>query len=96
MYRQLEAAPRSQLADERRGRVVGRFCRACGNLYPEYRARHTGKPLYGKDHVASPCSHEGDAFAAGEDWWEPAVEVLPPPEEPAEGGDDDDREEGGS
>lgn len=89
MYRELEAAPQSRLAAARRGRVVGRFCRACGNFYPEYRARHAGKPLYGKDHVASPCSHEGDAFAAGEDWWEPAVEVLPPPPRDEGDGEED-------
>ena len=87
MYRELEAAPRSRLAAERRGRVVGRFCHACGNFYPEQRAHHAGKPIYGKDHVASPCSHEGDAFAPGEDWWEPAVEVLPRPDDDGEGDD---------
>jgi hypothetical protein len=37
----------------------------------------------GRDHIASPCPHEGDRFADGADWWEPAVEVLPPaPEVP--------------
>jgi hypothetical protein len=78
MYRVPEAAPASRIAAERRGPVVGRFCRACGNVYPKFRASHSGKPLYGKDHVASPCSHEGDEFGHGEDWWEAAVEVLPP------------------
>jgi hypothetical protein len=33
--------------------------------------------MYGRDHIASPCTHEGEAFEAGENWWEPAVEVLP-------------------
>jgi len=81
MYRVPEAAPESRLAAERRGAVVGRFCLACGNVYPKFSASHSGKPLYGKDHVAAPCSHEGDEFRHGEDWWEPAVEVLPPPAE---------------
>jgi hypothetical protein len=40
---------------------------------------HSGKPLYGKDHVSSPCAHEGDEFKPGETWWEPAVIVLPAP-----------------
>jgi hypothetical protein len=33
--------------------------------------------MYGRDHIASPCAHEGDLFVPGADWWEPAVEVLP-------------------
>jgi hypothetical protein len=77
-YRNPEAAPQSRIPAERRGRVVGRFCHVCATTYPLHRAAHSGKPLHGKDHVASPCAHEGDAFAAGADWWEPAVEVLPP------------------
>jgi hypothetical protein len=77
-YRNPEAAPASAIAPDRRGQVVGRFCKACWETYPPTRLRHRGKPLHGKDHVASPCAHEGDAFAAGADWWEPAVEVLPP------------------
>lgn len=79
MYRLPPAAPESQIAAERRGKVMGRFCKACGSLYPKFRARHAGKPLYGKDHIAAPCSHEGDDFEAGQEWWEPAVEVLAPP-----------------
>jgi uncharacterized OB-fold protein len=77
VYRAPRPAPASTLPAERRGRVLGRFCRACGSVYPLYAARHKGKPMYGKDHVASPCGHEGDEFVAGEAWWEPAVEPLP-------------------
>ena len=73
--------------EDRRGPVQGRFCFACGSLYPSLRARHTGKPLYGKDHVAAPCTQEGQPFAPGADWWELAVEVLPPPPEPEPEGD---------
>ena len=76
VYRKPGAAPASTLPEERRGRVVGRFCKSCSSIYPRYAGSHKGKPTYGKDHVASPCSHEGDAFVDGEDWWEPAVEVL--------------------
>jgi hypothetical protein len=79
VYRKLDAAPQSALPEPQRGEMVGRFCRACGEIYPPHRARHRGKPVYGKDHVASPCAHEGDAFAPGADWWEPAVEILPAP-----------------
>lgn len=82
VYRNPEAAPAGRIATEQRGRVVGRFCHACGASYPLHRDRHKGKPLYGKDHVASPCAHEGEAFAVGEGWWESAVEVLPPPADP--------------
>jgi hypothetical protein len=56
--------------------VIGRFCKACGEVYPLHRPAHSGKPLYGKDHVASPCPHQGGAFDPGEDWWEDAVEAL--------------------
>ncbi len=85
VYRKLDAAPESAVEPERRGRVVGRFCRACGGLYPLYRARHHDKPALGRDHVASPCTHEGEAFDPGADWWEPAVAILPPPVVAAEG-----------
>ncbi len=86
VYRAPRAAPESALPEERRGLVVGRFCKACGSIYPRYAARHKGKPMYGKDHVASPCSHEGDEFTAGEDWWEPAVELLDEAPAPASDG----------
>jgi hypothetical protein len=33
--------------------------------------------MYGKDHVAAPCAHEGDVFEPGAGWWEAAVLVLP-------------------
>lgn len=84
MYRNPDPAPASRVAEERRGPVLGKFCRVCGTVYPKFRGRHSGKPLNGKDHIASPCSHEGDAFDAGAEWWEPAVEVLPAPAAPAE------------
>jgi len=83
VYRIPEAAPESQIAEERRGPIIGRFCRACGSIYPLHRGRHTGKPVYGKDHIASTCAHEGEPFEAGASWWEPAVDVLPPPPVPA-------------
>lgn len=87
MYRNPEPAPASRVAPERRGPVVGKFCRVCGSVYPKLRGRHAGKPMRGKDHIAAPCSHEGEPFDAGADWWEPAVVVLPAPapsDEPAE------------
>lgn len=77
VYRTPHAAPSSQIPEAQRGRVVGQFCRVCGTVYPLHRGRHVGKPMYGRDHIASPCAHEGDAFVAGADWWEVAVEVLP-------------------
>ena len=77
VYRYPHAAPQSQLPKERRGRTIGRFCKVCGSIYPVHRRLHRGKPMYGRDHIASPCSHEGDAFEEGAAWWEPAVEVLP-------------------
>lgn len=77
VYRFPHAAPQSQLPQEKQGRTIGRFCKVCGSIYPLHRARHRGKAMYGRDHIASPCSHEGDAFVAGEVWWEPAIEVLP-------------------
>lgn len=83
VYRNPEAAPASAIPTERRGPVVGRICKVCYETYPPTRLHHSGKPLYGKDHVASPCAHEGDEFTPGEDWWEPAVIVLPAP--PGEG-----------
>lgn len=78
-YRQPEPAPESLVPAERRGRRLGTYCRACTSFYPLHRAAHSGKPLYGKDHVSSPCGHEGEVFAPGVDWWEPAVEVKPEP-----------------
>lgn len=77
VYRFPHAAPQSLLPDERRGRAIGRFCKVCGAMYPVHRRMHRGKPMYGRDHIASPCSHEGDVFEEGAAWWEPAVEVLP-------------------
>ena len=85
-YRTPRAAPESTLPEDRRGAVVGRFCKSCGSIYPRFAGRHRGKPTYGKDHVASPCSHEGEEFLPGEAWWEAAVEVLPAAEPPAEDG----------
>ncbi len=79
VYRVPPAAPRDQVPPEQRGRVMGIYCLVCASLYPLHRATHTGRPVYGRDHIASPCAHEGDAFAAGESWWEPGVEVLPAP-----------------
>jgi hypothetical protein len=77
VYRFPHAAPQGQLPEERRGRTIGRFCKVCGSLYPLHRRMHRGKPMYGRDHIASPCSHEGDVFEEGAAWWEPGVEVLP-------------------
>ena len=58
------SAPASALPPERRGEIVGRFCRSCRSVYPLYAERHSGKPAFGRDHVASPCSWEGRAFVA--------------------------------
>jgi hypothetical protein len=77
MYRHIPSAPASSLESARRGRPVGRFCKACRSIYPLLAPRHSGKPEYGKDHVAATCSYEGQPFEEGADWWEPAVEVLP-------------------
>jgi hypothetical protein len=77
MYRFPHAAPQSQLPEERQGRTIGRFCKVCYSIYPLHRKLHRGKPVYGRDHIASPCAHEGDTFEEGANWWEPAVEVLP-------------------
>ncbi len=82
VYRVPPAAPESQVPPERRGMVMGRFCLVCASLYPEHRAAHNGQPVYGRDHIASPCTHEGELFAAGAAWWEPGVEVLPAPAAP--------------
>jgi hypothetical protein len=76
-YRHPHAAPQSQIPEERQGRTVGRFCKVCGSIYSLLRTQHRGRAVYGRDHIASPCSHEGDTFEAGATWWEPAVEVLP-------------------
>jgi hypothetical protein len=83
VYRNPQAAPASQIPDEQRGRRVGSFCRVCGSTYPLHRASHHGKPLYGRDHVASPCAHEGEPFTPDANWWEPAVDVTPTPPAPA-------------
>ena len=77
VYRVPPAAPASQVPPDRRGRVMGRYCLVCASLYPLHRATHTGRPVYGRDHIASPCTHEGDVFEPGASWWEPGVEVLP-------------------
>lgn len=78
-HRAPHPAPAGRIPEERRGKVVGRFCLACGATFSLHASNHKGKGLYSKDHISSPCSHEGDDFAPGEGWWEPAVEVLPPP-----------------
>ena len=80
-YRRPDLVPVSSVPGERRGAVGGRFCRDCGSIYPRFATRHAGKPVYGKDHVSSPCSNEGKPFFAGADWWEDAVEMLPPPDD---------------
>jgi hypothetical protein len=83
VYRTSMPAPVSRVPETRRGHVVGTFCLECGSVYPLHHARHAGKPVYGRDHVAAPCAHEGERFGPGEGWWESAVEVLPAPvEEP--------------
>ena len=82
VYRHSEAAPLSQIPEARRGTVSGRFGLVCASIFPLHRGRHSGKPMYGKDHIAAPCAHEGEVFEPGAPWWEPAVEVLPPPPVP--------------
>jgi hypothetical protein len=77
MYRMPHAAPESTVPEEKRGRTIGRFCKVCSTIYPEHRSRHRGTPMYGRDHIPSPCAHEGEAFEAGADWWEAAVEIVP-------------------
>ncbi|HWM94099.1 MAG TPA: hypothetical protein VN493_25300 [Thermoanaerobaculia bacterium] len=42
-----------------------------------HRTSHSGKAMYGKDHISSTCAHEGEVFDPTEPWWEPAVEVMP-------------------
>ena len=76
VYRVPPAAPLSQVPPDRRGRVMGHYCLICASLYPLHRATHTGRPVYGRDHIASPCTHEGDVFEPGASWWEPGIEVL--------------------
>ena len=71
-------APQSAISKELQGRVIGRFCLGCGSVYSQHSARHTGKPMYGKDHISSPCSYEGRKFESNKSWWEPAIEVLSP------------------
>lgn len=88
MHRAPHPAPQSHIPEERRGEVVGRFCHGCGATFSIHSSVHKGKGLHSKDHIASPCAHEGDRFQEREDWWEPAVLVLPPPSEPAAGGED--------
>lgn len=78
VYRKPLVAPASSLPAERRGAVTARFCKVCGEFYPLHRARHSGKPMYGRDHIAAPCAHQGDEFEPGAAWWESGVEVLPP------------------
>lgn len=82
VYRKQDPAPASRVTAERRGPVVGRFCMACTGVYPLHSARHVGKGMYTRDHVASPCVHEGERFVDGAPWWEPAVTVLPAPPPP--------------
>jgi hypothetical protein len=77
MFRMPHAAPESQVPEEKRGRTIGRFCLVCSTIFPLHRAKHSGKGMYGRDHVASPCAHEGEMFEAGADWWQPAVEIVP-------------------
>ncbi len=77
MYRMPHAAPEGQVPEEKRGRTVGRFCLVCSTIFPLHRAKHSGKGMYGRDHVASPCAHEGERFEPGADWWQPAVEIVP-------------------
>jgi hypothetical protein len=89
MYRAPQPAPASTLDPDRRGPVVGRFCHGCGSTFSVHQSVHKGKGIYSKDHIASPCAHEGDLFAPEEEWWEEAVEVMPAPAgEVAEEGDE--------
>ena len=81
-FRASMPAPESRVPEDRRGRRVGTFCLECGSTYALHRAVHKGKPVYGRDHVSSPCSHEGEPFEPGASWWEPAIEVLPAPQAP--------------
>ena len=79
VFRAPKAAPESRVAAERRGALLGRFCMGCNQIFPLQRRMHSGDPIFGRDHVASPCPYEGWAFEPGADWWEPAVDVLPGP-----------------
>ncbi len=79
MFRSVRPAPISRVPVEKQGAIVARYCKICRSFYPLYASRHAGKPLGGRDHVASPCSQEGRRFLEGEDWWEYAVEVLESP-----------------
>lgn len=76
-FRPPRPAPESRVPDDRRGPVIGRYCLGCNSTFPPQRSRHSGDPIIGRDHVASPCAYEGSEFGPGADWWEPAVEVLP-------------------
>lgn len=76
MFRFSRCSPASSVDPEKRGEVVGRFCRSCGGIYPLYRQRHTGKSIDGRDHISPPCAHEGERFETGDDWFEDAVRVL--------------------
>jgi len=80
-FRKPNIAPMSQVPPQRRGRVVGRFCHACGGVFMRHATVHRGKGLglFTRDHVAAPCTYEGEPFEAGADWWEFAVELLPAP-----------------
>jgi hypothetical protein len=78
-YRSSRPAPASRVAADRRGPVVGRYCLVCHAVYPNQRGFHRGRPVYGRDHVSSPCTYEGAELTDGAEWWEPAVEVLPAP-----------------
>lgn len=77
------SAPQSAIAPERRGEIVGRYCRGCQAVYSLHAPRHSGKPIFGRDHIASACPYEGRAFTAEATWWEPAVALLPAPPVPA-------------
>jgi len=79
VFRAPKAAPQSVVPAGRRGHLIGRFCHGCNQIFPLQRRMHSGDPIFGRDHVASPCPYEGWSFEPGAPWWEPAVEVLPPP-----------------
>jgi hypothetical protein len=79
VFRAPRAAPESRVPVERRGHVVGRYCKGCNQIYPLQRRLHSGDPIYGRDHVASTCPYEGWELEPGAPWWELAVEILPPP-----------------
>lgn len=75
--RSMDLVPQSRVAAERRGPAQGKFCKVCATVFPLHLARHVGKGIHGHDHIASPCAHEGEAFAHAGEWWEPAVILLP-------------------